>query len=246
MLYQQESSHLFAAQENPFADAFAETGNGAAIGFAPWSENLTPFAATLDGGASQSETDRLVAEVYAELRDEAFDEALAFLAEETEQALDERFVGETPASAQERERYADAHLAPVRFEAQQYLQALEVGMAGLDVGSLSEQQLDEVLERFDPSIGELTPAGEEFIGKLIKKAKGVVKTVANVAKSVGKVAGSLLGPVLNKLRGSGASCPSPSAGCRHLCSRTHARSPPDSRPRLRRRASTKLRCHRRT
>jgi len=201
MLNQQESSHLFAAQENPFAEAFAETGNGAAIGFAPWSENLTPFAATLDGGASQSETDRLVAEVYAELRDEAFDEALAFLAEETEQALDERFVGETPASAQERERYADAHLAPVRFEAQQYLQALEAGMAGLDVGSLSEQQLDEVLERFDPLIGELTPAGEEFIGKLIKKAKGIVKTVANVAKSVGKVAGSLLGPVLNKLRG---------------------------------------------
>ena len=48
----------------------------------------------------------------------------------------ERFTGETPSSAQERERYADAHLAPVRFEAQQYLQALEAGLAGLDVGSL--------------------------------------------------------------------------------------------------------------
>lgn len=201
MLNHQAPSHLFAEHENPFAEAFAASGdNAASIGFAPWSENLTPFAATLDGAAAESETDRLVAEVYAELRDETFDEALASLAEETEQALDERFVGETPASAHERERYADAHLAPVRFEAQQYLQALETGMANLEVGALSEQQLDEVLDRFDPQSRELTPAGEEFIGKLIKKAKGVVKTVANVAKSVGKVAGNLLGPVLKKLR----------------------------------------------
>jgi hypothetical protein len=202
MLNHQAPSHLFAEHENPFAEAFAGSGdNAAAIGFAPWSENLTPFATTLDGAAGESETDRLVAEVYAELRDETFDEALALLAEETEQALDERFVGETPASAHERERYADAHLAPVRFEAQQYLQALEAGVAGLDVEALSEQQLDEVLDRFDPQAGELTPAGEEFIGKLVKKAKGVVKTVTKVAKSVGKVAGTLLGPVLKKLRG---------------------------------------------
>jgi hypothetical protein len=201
MLSQQEApSHLFAAQENPFGEAFATSADSAAIGFAPWSESLTPFAATLDDAASESGTERLVAEVYAELRDEAFDEALAFLAEETEQALSERFVGETPASAPERERYAEAQLAPVRFEAQQYLQALETGVAGLDVESLSEQQLDEVLDRFDPQAGELTPAGEEFIGKLIKKAKGVVKTVAKAAKSVGKVAGALLGPVLKKLR----------------------------------------------
>ena len=55
--------------------------------------------------------------------------------------------------------------------------------------------------RFDPQTGELTPAGEEFIGAIVRKAKNVVKFVANTAKSVGKVAGAVLGPVLQKLRG---------------------------------------------
>lgn len=189
--------------ENPFAEK--EGGQQAftpeSIGFAPWSESETPFMAALDGAAAESEADRLIGEVYAELRDEGFDEALVFLSEETEQAVSERFTGETPANAADRERFAFAHLASVRFEAEQYLDALEAGLTGMDVESFSEQQFDEVLDRFSPAAGDLTPAGEEFIGKLVKKAKNVIKTVTKVAKSVGKVAGSLLGPILKKLRG---------------------------------------------
>lgn len=198
-----EATSTFAGEsENPFAEATLETpAPPAAIGFAPWNENESPFLANLDESAPQGENEELVAEVYAELRDEGFDEALAFLTEETEQAVSERFLGETPANAAERERFADAHVAPVRFEAEQYLDALEAGLTGMDVEALTEEQLDEVLERLDPKSPSLTPAGEEFIGKLVKKAKSVVKTVTNVAKSVGKVAGSLLGPVLKKLRG---------------------------------------------
>ena len=59
----------------------------------------------------------------------------------------------------------------MRFEAQQYLEALEAGVAGLDVESLTEEQLDEVLDRLDPQTGELTPAGEEFIGELVKQGE---------------------------------------------------------------------------
>ena len=93
---------------------------------------------------------------------------------------------------------------PVRFEAQQYLESVEAGLTGQDVESLTDAQLDEVLERLDPQSGELTPAGEEFIGALVRKAKKAVKfvakTVKTVGKTVGKVAGALLGPVLKKLR----------------------------------------------
>ena len=150
----------------------------------------------------ESETDRLIGEALDELRDESFDEAVANLVEETEQAIGERFANESPASASERERYADAHLANVRFESHQYLEALEAGLQGLDLESFNEQQLDEVLDRLDPETGELTPAGEEFIGKLVKKAKSAVKFVVKTAKNIGgKVAGAVIGPVLKKLRG---------------------------------------------
>jgi hypothetical protein len=194
-------------QQSPFAEAFPATEDAStrAIGFSPWSESTTPFAETTDGLRAESESDRMFAEAFAELRDEAFDEALAYLAEETEQTVADRFTGESPSSAPERERYADAQLAPVRFEALQYLDALQSGLTGMDLESLSEQQLDEVLDRFDPETNELTPAGEEFIGGLVRKAKSAVKFVANAAKGVGKVvgkvAGAVIGPVLQKLRG---------------------------------------------
>ncbi|MCI4568158.1 hypothetical protein [Lysobacter sp. CFH 32150] len=195
----QEREWSVQSESSPFAEAEADVPLKAES--TAWSETAAPFSETMGAPVGQSESDRLYAEAFAELRDEAFDEAVAFLAEETEQAVADRFTNESPASAMERERYGDAQLSAVRFEAQQYLDALEAGLTGMDVESLSPDQLDEVLERMDPQTGELTPAGEEFIGALVRKAKSVVKVVANTAKSVGKVAGALLGPVLNKLKG---------------------------------------------
>ena len=199
---QQSEWNARSAPENPFAEAETEsaTSSNGSIGFAPWSENLTPFAETVTGAAAESDSARLLAEAFAELRDEAFDEALAFLTEETEQAVADRFTNEATSSAADRERFADAHLSAVRFEAEQYLGHLESSLSGMDIGSLSPEQLEEVLDRFDPQTGELTPAGEEFIGGLVRKAKGVVKFVAKAAKTVGKVAGAVIGPVLQKLR----------------------------------------------
>ena len=145
-------------QTNPFAETSVPTqaleeavANG--VGFAPWGESLTPFTDEAAGPAAESQADRMLAEAFAEIRDEAFDEAVAYLAEETEEAVAGRFTNESPSSAPERERYADTQLSAVRFEAQQYLEALESGLTGMDVESLSEEQLDEMLDRFDPQIG---------------------------------------------------------------------------------------------
>jgi len=193
------------SEQNPFAEAMAEAvpeaeSTPAAERMAPVDEGASPFAESLGEAMPQSESDRLLAQAFAELRDEAFDEAVAFLTEETEQAVAERFTDESPSSSAERERYADAQLSSVRFEAGQYLESLEQTLAGQDLESLSEEQLSETLDRFDPQTGEMTPAGEEFIGAIVRKAKKVVKFVANTAKTVGKVAGKLLGPVLQRLK----------------------------------------------
>lgn len=190
---------------HPFAEAAFEKSNGldrSAAVSVQFAETVSPFTEAPERGETESEADRLIDEALDELRDEGFDEAVANLVEETEQAIGERFANESPASSSERERYADAQLANVRFESHQYLEALEAGLQGLDLESLNDQQLDEVLDRLDPETGELTPAGEEFIGKLVKKAKSAVKFVAKTAKNIGgKVAGAVIGPVLKKLRG---------------------------------------------
>lgn len=199
----QEREWSVQSEQNPFAETVyaTETTSARVDAVASFDASSTPFAETAGGAIPESESDRLLTQAFAELRDEAFDEAVAFLAEETEQAVAERFTDESPSSGAERERYADSQLSAVRFEAQQYLTSLEAGLTGTDVESLTDEQLNEVLDRFDPQPGELTPAGEEFIGSLIRKAKKAIKFVANTAKSVGKFAGALLGPVLQKLRG---------------------------------------------
>ena len=203
----QEREWNAQSEQNPFAEAMgaSEPAAAAAGRIASFDASPTPFAETSGNAMTESEADRYLAQAFAELRDEAFDEAVAFLAEETEQAVADRFTDESPGYGAERERYADSQLSGVRFEAQQYLESLEAGLAGQDLESLSEQQLDEVLDRFDPQARELTPAGEEFIGAIVRKAKKAVKFVANTVKTVGatvgKVAGAVLGPVLQKLRG---------------------------------------------
>jgi hypothetical protein len=192
--------------QSPFGETASEGPSSApeTVGFGPWAESPSPFAETYGAERLASESEHLLAEAFAELRDEAFDEAVAYLSEETEQAIADRFGDEAGYSGEERERFGDAHLSSARFEAMQYLERLEEGLSGTDFGSLSEQQLDEVLDRLDPEATGLTPAGEEFIGALVRKAKKAVKFVASAAKgvvaTVGKVAGGLLGPVLSRLK----------------------------------------------
>lgn len=187
----------------PFAEAESPVaGERAADGFAY--EAVSPFAEMPLGERADSESDRLLAEALAELRDEAFDEAVAFLAEETEAVVAERFTDEVAGHMVERETFAEAHLSTVRYEAERYLSALEAGLQNLDFESFGDAELERKLDDLAPQTGDLTPAGEEFIGGLVKKAKKAIKFVAKAAKGAvklaGKVAGTLLGPVLGKLK----------------------------------------------
>lgn len=189
--------------ETPFADATgAEAAETTPLGFLPWTETTTPFA-ELPFGSSEwgGESGEAVAKAFEALRDEQFDETLAELVAETSEAADVRLAGEAPGQlGDQRQQLAEAHLAPVAAEAERCLQRFAEEFQGLDVEAMSPDQLDEVLGRFDPRLGEVSPAGEEFIGGLIKKARNVVSTVVRTA---GKVVSALpvLGPILNKLKG---------------------------------------------
>jgi hypothetical protein len=189
------------APETPFAEAAPEAeATATTTGFVPWTESPSPFSegpSSLGGG----EAEALLADTLTELRDEDFDEALVGLISETEETVGERFDGEGPIGlGNERERLGDAHLAPIAFEAEQYLEHLSEQLAGVDVESLGEQQLDQLLDRFDPAPTQLTPAGEEFLGALVRKAKQTVKSAATAARRVGRAVGSVIMAGLRRLR----------------------------------------------
>ncbi len=192
--------------ESPFAAGFAPNSNGhaAAIGFAPWSENIAPFETPESEHFGESDRETLIAEALSELRDESFNEALAYLVEETEHAVAERFTDESASTASERERFGEMYLSEVRYESHRYLDALAAEFESGSLDTLTPEQLVEALNRFDPETGTLTPASEEFVKAIIRKAKGAVKfatkAVKAVGKTVGKVASAVVGPVLKKLK----------------------------------------------
>jgi hypothetical protein len=188
--------------ETPFAESLSEAAEEAepgVLGLLPWTESMSPFAEAI-GGELEAEgpAGEVITEAFESLEDESFAEALAELIGETAEAADQRIQGEQPMQlAEQRFRLADAHLAPIGLEAEQCVQRFIDELQHLDPESLSPIQLDEALDRFDAGPSTVTPAGEEFIGGLIKKAKSVVKSVAKAAGSVAKAA---LGPILNKLK----------------------------------------------
>lgn len=186
--------------ENPFAEAFAPAPEP--LELTAWSEGPSPFMETPTPNESLEET--ALAEAFDTLRDEAFDEALADLVAETEAVVADRFDAESTGAALERERLGRTHLDPVAFEAERYVDTLAEGLATVDVASLTDEQFEQLLDRLDPQLSPLSPAAEQFIGGLVRKAKSAVKFVVNTAKgaaqAVGKVAGTLLGPVLAKLK----------------------------------------------
>ncbi|GAB4099274.1 hypothetical protein [Sinomonas halotolerans] len=188
--------------ENPFSEALTGAEPVGSVGLLPWTESLTPFAERAGAGGPAGGADALYAEALEGFRDEAFAEAVADLVAETAEAVDERFEGEAPGYGTERERIGDAHLAPLGLEAERYLGRLEERLSLTDAASLSEEQFDALLDGMDTAGEVLTPAGEEFLGSLVRKAKKAVKFVAKAARKVaGTVAGPLLRGVLARLKG---------------------------------------------
>jgi len=188
--------------ETPFSESVSPEVPAATLGFLPWTEVTTPFAELLaedlDG---EGEAGEIVAEAFESIRDEQFDEALAELIAETAEAAETGLAGEQPMQlAEQRRQLADAHLAPIDSEAERCVQRFADHVQNLDLEGMAPEQLDEVLERFEVGSLAVSPAGEEFIGGLIKKAKSVVKTVVSTAGKIAKAALPILGPILNKLK----------------------------------------------
>lgn len=120
----QETTLPGSEVETPFAETLpAGESEPASLGFLSWTETVLPFAEGTVGLEAEGETAEIVAEAFESLQDESFAEALAELISETSEAADQRIQGEQPMQlAEQRSRLADAHLAPIGFEAEQCIQ----------------------------------------------------------------------------------------------------------------------------
>ncbi|WP_370619466.1 hypothetical protein [Mumia sp. Pv 4-285] len=189
--------------ETPFSEHAVSTETPpSTLGFLPWTEVTTPFAEMFTGELEgDGEVGEIIAEAFESIRDEQFDEALAELIAETAEAAETGLAGEQPQQLTElRRQVADAHLSPIGSEAERCVQRFADHVQNLDLEGMAPDQLDELLDRFEVGGLGVSPAGEEFIGGLIKKAKSVVKTVVKTAGKIAKAALPILGPILNKLK----------------------------------------------
>ena len=188
------------AAESPFiADPprIPSKGNGAAQAFGPVMEVETPFLAQYvsEGAGAPNPQAEAFATLFNELYDREFDEAVTDLVNEASALADEKFFFEGGTAQQlkiEADRGLREYFAPLERESQAMLDRLAVGLSEVDLRTLTEAERDALMDRHAPAAGSLPPAFENFLGKLLKKAKAVVGKVKSVLPH---------NLVLNKLKG---------------------------------------------
>jgi len=121
-------------------------------------------------------------ELLEELYDSEFDEAVTELAAEAESYVDALGLGETEADSARAERLLEAWVEPLRRETESMLLGMAEALEAQDPLSLTEDQLDALMDRFEPGETEHGPVFERFLKKFLKKARGVVHGAVKAAK----------------------------------------------------------------
>ena len=150
------------------------------------------------GGASEG-----FRELLAELRDSEFDEALAGLVDEADARAQLLGLDEAGADPARVERALHHWLEPLRMEAESLLDQMGDALAAHDAQTLTDEEVDRLLEGLEPGESAEGPVFEDFLKKLWKKAKSAVKGAARLAKKGIAAVGRFLpiGIILKRLRG---------------------------------------------
>ncbi|MGE5288430.1 MAG: hypothetical protein ACM3ML_14785 [Micromonosporaceae bacterium] len=143
-------------------------------------------------------------ELLTELEDEDFADSLEALVDEAaaRHTVDLTSWSTAPAPAEAR-AMLEAWLEPLASEAERSLDALSEQLSSLDPATVSEAELEDMLDR----VGEVPVMGnevfEQFLGGLISKVKSFAKGAVNVVKKGIAAVGKILpiGVLLDRLKG---------------------------------------------
>ena len=137
-----------------------------------------------------------------QLYDPEFDEALMELVDEADAHAELLGAGEVHGNRARAERALEEWIAPLRMEAEALFESMSEALEAVDARALSEADLNLLLEGFEPEEGAMAPAFEDFLKKLVKKAKQAVSGAVKLAKKGVALAGKVLplGMILQKLK----------------------------------------------
>jgi hypothetical protein len=171
-------------------------------------ETDSPFKQTFeapDKGAAITPADEAFAELLAELNDPEFETTLYNLAAEAEDTYSSKISNEfamgdryTPYVTQQVNQYLD----PLAQETERILDKISEHFSGNNLVDQTEANIEQLFEQFEFERVPLSPAQEQFLGSLIKKAKSVVKAGVNLAKKGISAVGKILpiNIILDKLK----------------------------------------------
>lgn len=171
----------------------------------PWSSGETPFLRDEYETQGLRNTElEVISELLAELRDETFEDSVYRLVGEANNFLGDRYsgeYGEAEAQSVEAERQLVNFFEPLVQSAEEMYERMGNGLERQDLTAIGEADLEALLDQYQPATGTLNPEFENFIGKLFKKAKSVVKGAINLAKKTALPLTQLaFRPLLNKLK----------------------------------------------
>jgi hypothetical protein len=201
-----------------YAEPLHERTGGDAVSGGPWHFE-TPFETenTYEAGGAPLPAPEVAAfaEITADLQSHLFREALEGLASEALETHGEQLAGEygdrefRDASA---ERVLSEHFAPLAAHADAMLDRFFERVEGYAAESLTDTEIDRLVDEIAPVGHPFTPASEQFLGGLLRKAGKLVSGAVRLAKrgvegavslagkglqAIGKLA---LGPLLKGLK----------------------------------------------
>jgi hypothetical protein len=136
-----------------------------------------------DGSTEASYEEASFRELLFDLYDTEMDRFLGELVQEAAAAAAEQAnaMGET-ASESVTEQFLDNWIEPVREHAERMLDGISESLAQVDAASLTESQLDEVFQQFEPEGTGLEQYFEGFLKSLWNKAKKIASGAIDLAK----------------------------------------------------------------
>ncbi|MGE2713774.1 hypothetical protein ACQI4L_06945 [Mycolicibacterium litorale] len=124
-----------------------------------------------------------LAELFDQLYDNEFDEALTDLASEAETYVAELGLGETESDSARAEQMLETWIEPLRRETQAMLVGMAEAIEMEDPQSIPQHRLNEIFEQFEPEHTEHGPSFENFLKKVFTKAKTLAAGAIDAAKT---------------------------------------------------------------
>jgi hypothetical protein len=167
----------------PFQESYAFEPESSMPALVESALAVTPFVSEYAGVTPQTPQSSELRDLLFELYDEEFNETLSELAHEAWEAASQRAepFGET-GQTQSAEQFLQEWSEPGRQAAETMLENIAQAVSEHDLASMSESEVDQFFERFEPKGTGLEPYFENFLGGLWNKVKNVAKGALSIAQ----------------------------------------------------------------